>query len=278
MRIQRLLNNNVIMAVLPNGDEVVIMGTGIGFKAKIGEKVDESKVQKIFVLKEYGSKLIELIEDIPAVYLEITKEIVDFAKKEFKLELNDSIYLVLTDHIHFAIKRQLEGIDLENPFLYDIKHFYPNEFNVALRAAEVIKEKVETEIYEDEVGYIAMHVIESSGGHTTKNFKDVVFLMNKVIAIIRENELFRSIDVNSLQYSRLVVHVKHFAKRFLRDQENQVKDELMDDTIRKCFTEECRCAEQISKALYSDYGRMMSQSELNYLVLHLRNCSEINTN
>lgn len=277
MRIQRLLNNNVIMATQENGDEVVIMGTGIGFKAKIGEKVDEKRIQKKFVLKEFGSKLSELIEDIPAVYLEITKEIVDFAKTEYMLEINDSIYLVLTDHIHFAIKRQAEGIDLENPFLYDIKHFYPNEFKVALRASEIIKEKVGAVILEDEVGYIAMHVIESTGGHTTKNFKEVVILMNKVIEIIKKNALFNNIDEDSLQYSRLVIHVKHFAKRFLRDQENKVKDELMDDTIRKCFTEECRCAEEISASLYQDYGKQMSQSELNYLVLHLRNCSDINT-
>ncbi len=264
------------MAIVENGDEVVVMGTGIGFKARIGDRVEENRVQKIFVLKEFGSKLIELIEDIPAVYLEITKEIVDYAKMEYKLDINDSIYLVLTDHIHFAIKRQLEGIDLENPFLYDIKHFYPNEFKVAQHAGEVIKEKIGTSILEDEVGYIAMHVIESTGGHTTKNFKDVVLLMNKVIGIIKENKLFTGINENSLQYSRLVVHVKHFAKRFLRDQENRTKDELMDDTIRKCFTEECRCAETISQELYREYGKPVSQSELNYLVLHLRNCSEVN--
>ena len=51
MVIQKVINNNVISAYDVNQQEIVIMGKGIGFKAHTGELIDESKIEKVFVLR-----------------------------------------------------------------------------------------------------------------------------------------------------------------------------------------------------------------------------------
>ena len=76
----------------------------------------------------------------------------------------------------------------------------------------------------------------------------------------------------SLAYTRLVTHVKYFAQRYVDDKESVDEDELLDQTIKERFQREVVCIEGLSQMLYGKYGRYITVSEENYLVLHLRNC------
>ena len=51
MKISKVINNNVLSAFDENGQEVVLMGRGLGFKAKTGDDIDESRVQKVFCIE-----------------------------------------------------------------------------------------------------------------------------------------------------------------------------------------------------------------------------------
>ena len=55
MKIDKIINNNVISTHDEDGREVVVMGRGVGFKAREGMMVDESKVEKIFRLESQTS-------------------------------------------------------------------------------------------------------------------------------------------------------------------------------------------------------------------------------
>ena len=44
MKISKVINNNVLSAFDENGQEVVLMGRGLGVKAKTGDDIDESRV------------------------------------------------------------------------------------------------------------------------------------------------------------------------------------------------------------------------------------------
>jgi len=48
MKIQKVINNNVISALDEGGQEIVAMGRGIGFQKKAGEELAESAVEKVF--------------------------------------------------------------------------------------------------------------------------------------------------------------------------------------------------------------------------------------
>ena len=107
MIINKVLNNNVVTIINENDEEAVVMGRGLAFQKKKGDEIDESKIEKIFVLenKSINEKLLTLVNDIPAKYLEIAEDIIRYAEDKLNTKLNENIYLTLTDHISFAISR-----------------------------------------------------------------------------------------------------------------------------------------------------------------------------
>ncbi len=80
IKIVQPLNNNVVMGYDRKKGEVIIIGTGIGFRAKKGDQVDESKIQKMFITGE-NKQLLEMIGAIPPEYFELVEEIFEKAKR-----------------------------------------------------------------------------------------------------------------------------------------------------------------------------------------------------
>lgn len=105
MVIQKVINNNVISAYDVNQQEIVIMGKGIGFKAHTGELIDESKIEKVFRIENenLSRQFQELLENIPLEHMQLTSDIISYAIKNLNVQLNQNIYITLTDHINFAI-------------------------------------------------------------------------------------------------------------------------------------------------------------------------------
>lgn len=273
MKIVKLLNNNVIIAKDRKKGEVVVMGTGIGFKANIGDTVSREKIQKMFVLHD-NSKLAELISQIPASYLELTEKLVEYAKTQYGIHVSENIYLSLTDHIYFAIKRIKEQTDIDNPFLLEVKQFYREEFDVGNYAKRLIKEMYSIIIPEEEIGYIALHIIENTHNKGKRYVGKTLEVVDTAITFIRE-EYLDAVDEQSLAYTRLINHVKHFAKRYIEDKENDVDDQLLSKTITEAFKEEYECVERLSVHLKEIFGRTIKTPEKNYLILHLRNCKDL---
>jgi beta-glucoside operon transcriptional antiterminator len=121
MKIAKVINNNVISVIDPNNKELVVMGRGIAFQKRPGDLVDESKIEKIFKLdnKDVSEKFKTLLYDVPMEYMDISEQIISYAKEKLGKKLNDSIYVSLTDHITFAIEREQKGLTISNPLLWE---------------------------------------------------------------------------------------------------------------------------------------------------------------
>ena len=52
MIIKKIFNNNAILAKDKDKHEFVVMGCGIAFKRNVGDKVEESLIEKTFILKQ----------------------------------------------------------------------------------------------------------------------------------------------------------------------------------------------------------------------------------
>lgn len=102
MKIDKVMNNNVVSSIDEDGQEIIVVGTGIGFQGKEGKVVDEKKIQKIFRLEDPKMirKLKEILQDLPMEQFEISTAIIEHAKQSLGTELNENIYVTLTDHIH----------------------------------------------------------------------------------------------------------------------------------------------------------------------------------
>ena len=76
MKINKIINNNVI-SVTQNNQERVVMGKGIGFQKQEGDIVEESKVEKIFDLSNQ-----EISERFKTLLIEVRIEIVQAVEKD----------------------------------------------------------------------------------------------------------------------------------------------------------------------------------------------------
>lgn len=273
MIIRKLINNNIVIAHDDRDGEIIVMGRGLGYKARIGDRIDPARIEKTFILKN-ESRLNELLENIPDMYIGITESIVRYAEEAYGMRINDSVYLGLTDHIYFAVERLREGLEIDNPFLTEVRNFYQEEWNVGQFGRRQIAELLGVRIPDEDVAYIAMHIIESRYAMEHGRMQDNLQLMQEILQLIEENYPI-SKDENTLSRQRLFAHVKYFVRRYLRDEESRVDDDLMEGLMPELFWEESCCAEKISVYLENKYGRKMRKSEENYLILHLRNCRSL---
>ena len=107
MKIAKILNNNVVVVVDEHQREQVVMGRGLAFQKRSGDAVDEAKIEKVFALQsdELITRLSELLSHIPLEVMTTCDLIINAAKARLG-KLQDSLYISLTDHCHFAIERQ----------------------------------------------------------------------------------------------------------------------------------------------------------------------------
>lgn len=127
MKIIKVLNNNVVITTDQSQNEIIVMGRGIAFKKKVGDEISSETVDKVYRLENQTilSQFQELLADLPLEYLELSNEIIEYARRELSSPINDSIYISLTDHMHCAIERSKKGMTVKNVLLWDIKRFSP---------------------------------------------------------------------------------------------------------------------------------------------------------
>ena len=51
MIILKVFNNNSVVALNENRQDVILTGSGVGFQRKVGDIVDEKKIEKIYESK-----------------------------------------------------------------------------------------------------------------------------------------------------------------------------------------------------------------------------------
>ena len=134
MKIIKIFNNNSIAALSDELGDIILTGSGIGFQKKIGDLVDESHIEKTYIFKDKSEKRLRRgIDDIEPIYYEITSLLVNKATNELSTQFYGEIFLAISDHIAFAIKRKKEKIDLPNVVLSETKAIYKKEYQLGYK-------------------------------------------------------------------------------------------------------------------------------------------------
>lgn len=272
MFIHKVLNNNAV-TVIKNEKECVVMWSGIAFQKKKGDSIDESKINKVFLLdsKSNTDKLINLISEIPIEYIQVAEEIVSYAENTLGKKLNETIYLTLTDHINFAVARYKENIMLRSSILWEIKKFYKDEFNVALKALEIIKERIGIAFLEDEAASIALHIINGqlNQDNDISEIADIMNVVQEVLNIIKYS-LKIDLDEDTLNCYRFIVHLKFFAERIFKNNYYEDTDEDLYNVIISKYPEAYKCSKKIKEFIARKYGNDISNEEVLYLTIHIQ--------
>lgn len=273
MIINKILNNNVV-TVLINGEEAVVMGRGIGFRKKSGDFIEDRQVEKIFKMQNEKSneKFKELMLQTPPEYLSITKEIVNIAENELKVELGEFIYILLTDHLYFAVMREKENIRIDNPMALEIKNLYKKEFKIGMKALDIVEKYTGVRLSDDEATFIALHVLNAALNEEISNTMNITVLTNKILNIIKKYFAIE-FDEDSLDYTRLITHLKFFAQRIFKREQNTDDDVELYEIISKRYSEERKCVDKIEKYIKKQFSYTLTKQEIIYLIMHIRKIS-----
>lgn len=273
MQVKKIINNNILLTVDPGGSERILMGKGIGFHAKNGGPVDEALVEKTYAITDEWTenKLTQLLREIPLEHLQAANEIISFARVSLGKKLSENLFLTLTDHIHYAICRQEQGIFLKNALLWEIKRFYNHEFLIGKEALRIIQDKLAVELPEDEAGFIALHIVNANLDlAAVSQVSEMAETIQQIMNIVKYH-FNTELDEYSLNYERFVTHLKFFMQRLFSGV--QLKDP---DTVaimghlKEQYQKEYACAEKISRYIATLYQRQLQEDELIYLTIHIK--------
>nr|WP_245002971.1 PRD domain-containing protein [Liquorilactobacillus nagelii] len=125
----------------------------------------------------------------------------------------------LMDHIHFAVVRHQQQIDIHNEILWEVKHYYPTEFQVGQTALGIINQRLGVRLTDDEAGFIALKFVESGLNHP-QSYDTVALtkMIGDVIQIV-QFQLQVTLDTDSISYRRFLVHLRFLAERIIKPPE-----------------------------------------------------------
>ena len=272
MKVFKPINNNIVSALDESGREIVVIGKGIGYKARQGTEIPPDKIDKIFVMSSQNNldRLKELFASLPSVYIELTDEIFEYAKLHLAKRLNEAAYFTLADHISFAVTRHRQGMAFQNILLTEVRRFYPKEFEIGMYALRLMKEKFGVDMPEDEAASIAMHILNAEYDISISETFQATKLLDQMIAIVTR-ETGYDIDANHYYGERFLTHLRYLAQRIIRGEflPKQSKDTFF-DMLAAQYPREMQGAKAVAAAMLESHQFTLSDEEISGLTIHIR--------
>ena len=268
-RVSKVLNNNGVIAIdMDENKEYVILGKGVGFGKKVSQRFDKPEGCTTYRLEqetERGSAK-ELVKGIEPEYLEIADAILTESQKVFGDSIDRGILFPLADHISFAVARIRRNEQISNPLTEDIKVLFYSEFKVAETLKTILRERLQIEIDDHEVGYVALHIHSAIGDEKVSVAMQTARAVRECIDMI-EKATGKPIDVLSLSYNRLMNHMKYMVARASTGEKlNLDMNEYMLDQYPQAY----KVATDICKNLEGCIGHKLDETEKGYLAMHIQ--------
>lgn len=275
LTINKVLNASVVLCVDESGNELIVLGKGIGYGKKPGTKINRDDINQVFVpvTSPEIRKIEEALVDIPPKIVEITRRIVQKTQKEIKAPLNRSLTISLMDHINFSVNRYQEGLVFKNRLYWDVQSYYPNEFKVGDWALKLINKEMDTDLPKEEAASIAFHIINSETSEEYNDSMEVTKIVNSLMSIINLSSEAK-LEPESISYRRMLIHIKFFAQRILRGGQLNGNDLIMYDHVVSMYPNATKIAIKIMEFLEKQYHIKITNEEMMYLIIHIhRNVS-----
>lgn len=270
MIVKKILNNNVITSNSEDGQEIIIVGNGIGWRQKAGQQVDESKIDKIFRMDTASStaRLKQLFLEVRVESIQASSEIIEYAKKNLGKDLKKNVYITLTDHLDFAVERFQNGINFKNALYWEIRKIYAREFKIGQYALQIVEKYLHVRLPDDEASAIAMHLVnaeyDGNMAHTEAMVRIVKNALNMVMVCTGTN-----LDEDSLDYQRFVTHLLFFSQRIIEGKLLQPQGDFLYETMQKEYPKQFKCARKIGELIQREYALEVGQEEITFLTVHI---------
>ncbi|EMB55966.1 putative transcriptional antiterminator [Streptococcus mutans 15VF2] len=274
MKIEKVFNNNVVQILGINNEEIIVMGKGLGFQKKPGDEVNQDLIEKRFILQNTDTDMVgelsRVYVDLDSEEIDLVLEIIHQGQEKLGQTFDISLYIALADHLHYTIQRTREGLTLQNPLAWEVRKFYPEEFQLGKDTIELVKEKMTLQLADDEAASIALHFInaQKDGGLLEKN-RLISKIVSDILEIVRLH--FGEVrDEESISYNRFITHVQYFAQRVANSLVQGKNDAFLYEQVKENYPHAFACTEKIKSYVESAYDFAMSRDEQVYLTIHIQ--------
>lgn len=272
MIIDKVFNNNVVQVRNDKGEEEIIMGRGLGFQKKPEDLVDDSLVEKRFTLQDSS-----LINDLTSVYqnlslkeIETVTAIIEHGQEVLDTVYDMALYISLADHLHYTFERLENGLIINNPLSWEIRKFFPKEFQVARDGIAIVKEMMDIDLPEDEVASLALHFINAQKDvGAIESGQQIAKIVTNILDIVRFH-YGKISEADMVSYNRFVTHIQYFAQRVINGLVQGANDSFLFEQMKLNYPQAFTCTEKIKSFVETSYDFPMSKDEQVYLTIHIQ--------
>ena len=271
MKISKIINNNVVSTCDEEGREVIVMGRGVGFKAREGSTIDEEKIEKVFRLDSQNTmdKFKELLVNLPMEHVQISAEIISYAKEVLNRPINPNVYITFTDHINFALERFNQRMMFSNPLIREVRSFYHAEYLIGEYAIAMIDRDLGIKLPVDEAASIALHIVNAEYDAPMGDTIKITNLIQQVSEVVEEYFNIK-LDEQSLSYERFITHLRFLAQRVFTGEHMELDNLEFQKVIDRLYPEEYACSQKVQALIKLQYGHQVTEEEVAYLALHIK--------
>lgn len=257
--------------ILENGTEIIIIGNGVGFNHKVNDYITMKENYKLYTLQNNLLKIQfkALLNEIPFKCIELTQEIIDMAKTDLNRNFNQGLLVSLSDHINFVSKNYLKGYGSYSLVSEEIKRFYHEEYEVGLKALDLINRYYQINLNKKEASAIAFHLINAEFNNNVSKTTSILKSIDDILNIIEAN-LGLELQEDSLYYSRLVIHLKFFMQRVIKGESDDENFEKLIISAKSDINKKIGITlDSIERYLNEEFDYVLSEAERFYLLVHI---------
>lgn len=277
-RLEKILNNNVAVAVNERRERVIVTGRAVGFNHHTGDVLKGEEVGRVYIARdELADKRLEaLFSEIPFSCIKAAEQIVDFASAALKRQFSQSLAISLADHINFAVTTQQDGTYVPNLLAEEIERLYPTEYVVGLQGLRLIEASTGVSLDTSEAASLAFHIINNSGpGSVPLDTAKIISGVEGMLDIIRE-EMGFDLPIESSRYARLVTHLKFLMRRVITGETSKEEvGELFLNANEDQVQGMGRCLNKVGSFLQERFDYQISNAERLYLFVHIVAISQL---
>lgn len=271
VEIVQIFNNNVVLTTDQEKNEIVVMGKGIGFQKKKGDRIDSELIDKKFILTENVAQSIfpDIYHQLSEDEIDVVIEIINMAEEKLNVEFQSNLYIALADHIHYTLERTKQVLPLTNPLNYEVRKYYPEEYKVGKAALELIEKRLGISLYKDEASSLALHFVTGQKeGYLISQTVKVTEIVHNILNIVRIY-FGTNFDEESISYARFLTHVQYFAHRVVFGEQKGTTDSFLYEQVQKSYPETFECVLRIKQFIETTYDFEMGEDEQVYLTIHI---------
>lgn len=271
MKVLRVLNNNVVISRDGQGQEVILTGRGIGFRARPGQEVDPELIVRVFVPSD-GRDPDHLAEVFAMIDQDVLRGVV-LALRAAGIEGREStrptLAIAVADHVAGALERARKGQEIEYPLRAEVQTLYGTEYAQAERLLKEINLHVDPPLAAGEATALTLHLVNAGFASGDLSFTyTMTGVIQQLLAVIGEHY---GVDVSrsSMTAARFITHVRYMFVRIHQHRQLDGQESTIGRSIRESYPEAVRTAEQLATIVQLRLGDRLTPDEVAYLALHV---------